>query len=169
MDLIPTSENAWRFGAMLEEDVAKILGDLSAAHWVVRHDVMIGRNWNVDHIAVGPPGVFALDAKFRSAEVKVSRGGVWVNGFPTDMAEKARASAREVSTRLSVGRQSPVWVQPVIVFDAEVSGRSEPRGVQIVLVEELFDFLRSAPRVLDVSSVQEIGRRLAADSTWLTY
>ncbi|MEQ1737796.1 MAG: nuclease-related domain-containing protein, partial [Rhodoglobus sp.] len=91
-----------------------MLGRLPAAYWVVRHDVMIGPNWNVDHIAVGPPGVFAIDSKFRSGRVRVARTGVWVDGYATDIAAKARQAAQEVGRRLNSALASHFWVQPVL-------------------------------------------------------
>lgn len=51
----------WHYGAAGERDVARALRRLPRA-WTVVHDVDRGRG-NVDHIAVGPTGIFTIETK----------------------------------------------------------------------------------------------------------
>jgi hypothetical protein len=58
----------WRFGLRGEQAVAEKLADraVAAAGYIVFHDLPAekGRKkWNVDHVVVGPGGVFALETK----------------------------------------------------------------------------------------------------------
>ena len=69
-------------GADGEEATAQALAPLAAQGWVVLHDVAWpGRRLaNIDHVAVGPPGVFVIDSKNWSGRVAVERGLLRQNG-----------------------------------------------------------------------------------------
>ena len=54
--VIPMLERGDR-GASGEEHVGGILDGMSGADWRVIHDASLGRG-NIDHIVIGPPGVF---------------------------------------------------------------------------------------------------------------
>ncbi len=58
------------------------------------------------------------------------------------------------------------WVQPVLAFDNEVSGRRDPDGVHVVCVEYLVDYFMNLPRELDRGEVKRIGAALLDDRTW---
>jgi hypothetical protein len=56
------STAAWKTGAEGERRIAEVLAGVDAIE--VLHDRLIPRSKaNIDHIAVGPPGVFVIDAK----------------------------------------------------------------------------------------------------------
>lgn len=156
---------SWRVGADAEEAVGRELAKLPPG-WFVRHDVMIGGRWNVDHVVVGPPGVFLFDTKFRSGVVKTTREGIRLNGRATDMTEKVQAQAREVSARLRDAAGTRQWVQPVIVFDNDVLGSSQPDRVHVVGLTDVVRYLMNLPPMLDTGSVARLGRALLGDSTW---
>src|SRR5438128_173549 len=59
-------------GAEGERIVGAVLDSLSSKGWRVLHDRTNPVGGNIDHIAVGPPGVVVVDAKNWSDEVKVS-------------------------------------------------------------------------------------------------
>lgn len=58
----------WRFGMRGEQAVAEKLGgaELAKAGYTVFHDVPGEGKWNVDHVVVGPGGVFVLETKARA-------------------------------------------------------------------------------------------------------
>ena len=58
-----TDERAWRRGGDGEERMGNILGRLPQG-WHVFHDLPIGaRGANVDHLVIGPAGVFTINTK----------------------------------------------------------------------------------------------------------
>lgn len=66
--------DSWRIGAEGERKTASYLAGLEQAGFIVRHDRRVpGYGGNVDHIAVGPTGVWVI-------ETKSYRGGVDVYG-----------------------------------------------------------------------------------------
>jgi hypothetical protein len=63
----------WRQGAEGEQATARALRGLANRGWTVVHDVDPGRG-NIDHIAIGPPGIFLVDSKDLHGTVSVERG-----------------------------------------------------------------------------------------------
>ena len=49
-------------GALAEEHVGALLDCCREERWRVIHDATLGRG-NVDHIVIGPPGVFTVETK----------------------------------------------------------------------------------------------------------
>jgi len=60
----------WQYGAWGEHATAKVLRELQRHGWIVIHDLPAGRG-NVDHIAIGPGGVYVLDSKRLGGSVRV--------------------------------------------------------------------------------------------------
>lgn len=70
----PTHETAWARGAGGEEHIAKFLTKYLNADVVVLHDRRIpSSRANIDHVAIGPSGVWVIDAKRYKGKVAVSR------------------------------------------------------------------------------------------------
>ena len=164
-DIIVTEEGNWRIGAEAEEEVGRILAELPR-YWTVRHSIPLRSNWDIDHVVVGPPGVFVLDTKFRSGDVQTSRSGIRVNGYRTEMAEQVQNQAREVSSLIRTAAGTSVWVQPVLVFANDVRGRAEPDGVHVVGLGDIVEYLMSLPRELEKRAVDQLGAVVRDDTTW---
>jgi hypothetical protein len=55
---------AWRRGAAGERRTAQLLGQLERHGWAVLHDLAVPRSRaNLDHLVIGPGGVFVIDSK----------------------------------------------------------------------------------------------------------
>src|SRR4029453_17549399 len=56
--------SAWRRGAAGERRTARLLAPLEGLGWVVLHDLAVpGSRANIDHLVIGPGGVFVIDSK----------------------------------------------------------------------------------------------------------
>jgi hypothetical protein len=98
---VHTEQRAWAKGAQGERLVAAQLAKLRRDRWFVLHDVPIGdRGANVDHLVIGPGGVFSLNAKKRAGKVWVGERALLVNGHKTDHLWKARGEADRVARLL---------------------------------------------------------------------
>ena len=73
----PQSTRAWQVGAVGEERVAARLHAAADRGVLALHDRRIpGSRANIDHIAVGPAGVYVIDAKrYENAQIRVRRVG----------------------------------------------------------------------------------------------
>lgn len=79
-----TEERAWRRGAQGEEEVARRLAELPEDQWTVLHDLPLGAcGANLDHLVIGPGGVFALNAKHLTGRVWVATCSCTTGTRPT--------------------------------------------------------------------------------------
>lgn len=77
---------AWRLGAKGERRTARILARLEHDGFVAFHDLAVpGSPANVDHLVVGPTGVFVIDSKFYRGVVRMGLDGrLWYGGRSLD-------------------------------------------------------------------------------------
>ena len=74
-DDAPARIDNWRLGAEGERKTERALDALERDGWYVTHDLASGRG-NIDHVIVGPPGVFVLDSKVWRGDVSIDQSGV---------------------------------------------------------------------------------------------
>ncbi|MBA2269118.1 MAG: NERD domain-containing protein [Chthoniobacterales bacterium] len=117
--LMPKARNLVR-GEKGEVKVAEALEELRAAGYRVFHDLRRD-GYNIDHVVVGPAGVFAIETKFRSGygEIEFRNGeGLFVGGRKeeSDSLLQARRNARDVGSMLKDDCKVDRWVKPLVVF-----------------------------------------------------
>jgi hypothetical protein len=122
---------AWHCGARGERQTARLLDRLGRDGYRVLHDLaMPGSLANVDHLVVGPSGVFVIDSKQWTGSVQQSADGlIWHNHYRLD-----RALATIRWQAVTLGQLLGVPVAPLIcVHGAQVQGGGlRAQGVAIV-------------------------------------
>ena len=84
-----------RSGILGEEAVADALAVLPSSYWVL-HGVLTGHG-DVDHVVIGPTGVFALETKAWRGSFYRRRGQLYCNGKPAEQVlRQARGAAGQV-------------------------------------------------------------------------
>jgi hypothetical protein len=164
---VHSDERAWRLGAKGERLVGTALAKLPS-DWFVLHDLPLGTSGaNLDHLVVGPGGVFTLNSKYLTGNVWVGEYALLHNGHKTDFLPKARREAMRVGQLLSRASPGGVIVRPVIVVMCdEYMVRAQPRNVAVVRRRELCRWLQQLPATLYPDEAERI-RVLALDSrTW---
>ncbi|MEU6252243.1 nuclease-related domain-containing protein [Streptomyces sp. NPDC047043] len=114
----PSEWDSWYAGLEGERRVGRELQRLSAHGWRVLHGVGKANGGDIDHLLIGPGGVFAINTKHHpGASVWVGDTMAKINGgqpVPYTAASKAEAAyAQEVLERHC---GFPVPVEPVLVF-----------------------------------------------------
>ena len=72
---------SWRQGAKGERQSAKLLAKLKRDGWKILHDLAIpGSRANVDHLAIGPGGVWVIDSKLWGRRVRWDPRQGWMHG-----------------------------------------------------------------------------------------
>jgi hypothetical protein len=158
-------ERAWRLGARGEELVGRELAKLGD-EWRVLHSIPLGDHGDIDHLVIGPGGVFALNAKFHKyATVVVDGEDVFVNGQPYPYVQAARRQAKNV---LSSGLASPVAARAVVVVvnARTLSVHAQPRDVEVIGKRQLQRWTVSQRHVLDQSQVVELFDVARRSSLW---
>jgi Nuclease-related domain len=128
--------SAWRKGARGERRTARRLRRLVRRGYVAFHDLaMPSSRANIDHLLIGPSGVFVIDSKQYSGCIQQTPDGhVWHNHYPMDeQLATVRAEAGAVEAILG----APV-IPLLCVHGASVqSGGLHAQGVAIVPAGQL--------------------------------
>ena len=67
---------AWRRGAAGERRTARLLAPLERHGWAVLHDLVVpGSRANLDHMVIGPGGVFVIDTKQYRGRLQLDPSG----------------------------------------------------------------------------------------------
>jgi hypothetical protein len=110
----------WQRGAHGERHTARLLDRLTRDGYAVFHDLAVpGSPANVDHLVIGPSGVFVIDSKLWTGSVHQGADGlVWHNHYPLDRTlETVRWEAQQVSRVLGTRAAALLCVH-----DAHVHG-----------------------------------------------
>jgi Nuclease-related domain len=123
-------------GATGEEQVGGLLDALCEDRWLVIHDASLGRG-NVDHILIGPPGIFTIETKSHPGPVRVSR----VHGETLSQAH---------AQRRAIERVSGLEVEPLVVYSRAWVDRplARRKGVRVIPARMLVGYLRKRDRCL---------------------
>ena len=162
---------AWRRGAEGERVIAELLeSDLPDGYFVFNDVRFPGRMANIDHLVIGPSGVFVINTKNWRGIVKWSEDGktlMW-NGETEKKktAEAAQSDALDVHEKLRVLLNRDFFVKPILVFPmAKVIPKLDtPVELQQddYLVEKRLKYIKGNRPVLSEKDVREIVKALAA-------
>ncbi|MFI9820914.1 nuclease-related domain-containing protein [Streptomyces sp. NPDC052013] len=113
-----TEWDSWRKGLAGEKRVGAELNRLARHGWHALHSIRLANNVDVDHLLIGPGGVFSINTKHHhNRAVWVGDDAVRVDhGKPAPYARKSRAEAKRVGRVLERYCPFPVSVEPVLVF-----------------------------------------------------
>jgi hypothetical protein len=136
-------------GAQGEEHVGGLLDRLADGEWTVIHDATLGRG-NIDHILIGPAGVFTVETKSHPGPIRVGR----VHGAALGQA-RAEGRAIELVTGLEV--------EPLIVFSRAWVDRPMARrkGVRVVPARMLLGYLGKRPQRLSREEIERAQEQVA--------
>ncbi len=144
-------------GARGEERVAGILRSLPPTYHVF-NDFIAGRN-HVDHVVVGPAGVFAVETKFWKGAVTIEDGHILLDGRLPSRSPLSQAvrEAEQVRTALAtLGWTGPVT--PVLTFasDTFTAHAAELQGAVVINSCELKKSFEGGRTVLSQTEVDRL-------------
>jgi hypothetical protein len=155
-----------RIGYDGELATAQELNQLMRQGYYVYHD-MHAEKFNIDHIVIGPAGVFAVETKTRSKQnVKgVEAAKVFVNGnflqYPTHQdatsLNQAVNQAKWLSDFLTKSVGKRIVADPVLSLPGwMVERRTSETLVMVINPKEAVKFIANKQAVLDDQTVQQI-------------
>jgi hypothetical protein len=135
-------------GASAEEHVGELLETLPAGEWRVIHDASLGRG-NVDHILIGPAGVFTVETKSHPGPVRVGR----VHGATIRQAQ---------AQRKAIERVTGVNVEPLLVYSRAWVDRplARRKGVRVLPARMLVAHLTQRAPALTREHAEQANERL---------
>jgi Nuclease-related domain len=141
---------AWRRGAAGERRTAALLKPLERHGWAVLHDLAVpGSQANIDHLVIGPGGVFAIDSKQYRGRLRLDPSGrLWHGRYL--LAPALRAASWEADQAAKLLPDPGMAVVPIVaVHGAQVPwGKVVIDGVPIVPARRLPSMLCQLPVVL---------------------
>lgn len=166
---VHTEARDFRVGAAGEALVARRLRTLDRAGWKVIHSVPVGRGESdIDHLVIGPPGVFCLNTKHHPrGRVWVGRDAVLVNGRAMPYVRNARLEARRAASALTAACGRRVAVRPaIVVVCAVLTVRAQPAQVHVVDDRGVARWLAAQRPVLGPAEVDGIFEQARRAATW---
>gem|GEM_PF-583342 len=158
---------AWRRGAAGERRTARLLGPLERQGWAVLHDLAVpGSQANIDHLVIGPGGVFVVDSKQYRGRLQLDPSGrLWHGRYP--LGPTLRAVDFEADQTARVLPDPGVAVVPIVaVHGAQVPwDKVVTDGVPVVAARRLPSLLRALPAVLGPERVAWLADQARIPST----
>ena len=156
-----------RMGLDGERATGEELNQLMKHGYRVYHDLQAGK-FNIDHIVIGPSGVYAVETKYRSKVAGNGTNGVKVlrdndrlcfpdNRIDSKAIPQARAQAKWLSEFLtkSVGKQTTV--QAMVALPGWYVKPGPHDGTVLVISPKNPDnFFLSRPAILDDQMIQQV-------------
>lgn len=164
---------AWRAGAVGEETVAAELWKLcrpSAGAWRALHSVPVGkRGSDIDHLLVGPAGVFTINTKSHVGSSIWTAGTTFmVNGHHQPYIRNSQHEAARAARLLSeqVGKAVPVRGVIVLVDPRELTVKVASPDVSITTRTQLGRWARAQPGILSYDEVNDVFAAARRSTTW---
>jgi hypothetical protein len=136
----------------------------------VLHAVEVGeKGSDIDHVVIGPPGVFTFNAKRHPrGKAWVGERMVMVNGQRTEYLRNSRYEAQRAARLLSATCKREVAVKAAIVFVDldDFTVKQMPTDVHVTTRLRLLGWLRSLPASIDESSIEAIYATARLSGTW---
>ncbi|NOZ59056.1 MAG: NERD domain-containing protein [Euryarchaeota archaeon] len=156
-----------------EEEVVRELSGLDD-RFLVLNNYRIGRRGDIDHIVVGPKGIFVIETKnlrgtvsFRNGRFEYikrgRRGGTYPGNASDPVAQVQRNAVRlrRLLTRRADGKLRIPYVRALVVFASETHISGEPpREVPVLRPWELGEYIMSQKDVLGWKRQHRIERLL---------
>ena len=148
-----------------EKEVARILHQIRGRGFVAFHNLP-GTERNIDHVVIGPSGIYAIETKARSGSGTIDYcsddelifGGRIKDGWPL---RHACGSASAVQTRLNHGLPEGYAVKPLVVFlgDWNICRHQENLAVDVTTLDQLAEYF-------DQQEPELTGKEIAAISSY---
>lgn len=169
---VHTDERAWRIGADGEEKVAAQLVKVTTKdpRWRVLHAIPVGdRGSDIDHLVIGPGGVFTVNAKHHpGAKIWVGGDTFMVNGDRQPYIRNSRHEAARAAKLLTAACGFPVHVDGLVVTvnADDLTIKKAPNGVHVLPRMQVAKWLLRHGDILTVDVLDALFDVARRSTTW---
>jgi Nuclease-related domain len=160
---------SYAVGFVGEEIVGAELARLGSG-WHVLHAVPVGvGSTDIDHVLIGPSGVYTINAKHHPGGRLQTKGGetVFLGKTWKPYASKSIAEAKGATAQLAASCGFPGEARAVIaVVGARLDTRLPLDGVVVIASEHLVGWLSDQPQTLTPAEVEHVFASARWSRTW---
>jgi nuclease-like protein len=149
-----------------EIKVAELLDELRVFGYRVIPDITRD-GFNIDHVVVGPAGVFVVETKYRGGYGVIefrSGEGLFVGGRKeeNDPLAQARGNAAEVNLMIKEDCGVYKWVTPLVVFvgDYQIKNNWQSTDLRVFTADQVVRYIREQQPELTRSEIELIASHL---------
>ncbi|MFG0250959.1 MAG: nuclease-related domain-containing protein [Phycisphaeraceae bacterium JB051] len=151
-----------------------LLEELRTAGYTILHDLETKEKGNIDHVVIGPAGVFAIETKTVSmpvddkATITVGRENELVIAGLLDIRkckgrhpmDQARASAAMLARMIEDSSGKRTTVKPVLLYPGWWVNENAQSDVMVMNPKRFISVIRNMPAVLSSAQIQFISKNL---------
>lgn len=149
-----------------EKQVTKVLSSTLSDDYFLINDVQLvaGKRSNIDHIVLGPTGIFVLETKNHSGKIicyEDSWTGIGQNPFTQARVNASRVYKVIKASGIFVSK--PPWIQAVAVFankKVELDRRKAPSNVEVLKIDELTNYITQETRRLSAQEIELMSKEI---------
>lgn len=160
-----------RRGLIGEQAVAEQLQTLFATGYQIFHDIPGDGKWNIDHVAVGPAGVFAIETKYRTKQpgknserdneaIFDGKGIQFPNCYDTEAIAQAERNARWLANMLSKATGERVAARAVVALPGWWVTLKANSDVKVLSGRQIAGYISKEPAQLAEASIKRISYQL---------
>lgn len=162
---------SWRRGWIGEQKVTQTLLAGLGNEYSLFNNVLLKdkRGGDIDHIVVGPSGVFVVETKNFRGKISYYEDN-WEGVGRQSPSRQARSNATRIRKTL-VSSQSlesrRFWVQGIVVLAntrATVTPRKQPERVEVFKLDELVDYIKSQPNRFGTWEIGQIETQIRSSA-----
>jgi hypothetical protein len=157
---------SYRQGFEGEKQVTNVLSSTLSDEYFLINDVQLvaGKRSNIDHIVLGPTGIFVLETKNHSGKI-VCYEDSWT-GIGQNPFAQARSNASivyKVIKASGIFESNLPWIQAVAVFankKVELDRRKAPSNVEVLKIDELTNYITQETTRLSTQEIELISKEI---------
>lgn len=151
----------WLRGGQAEGLIAWYLKDLPKDFHVF-YNVMVQPDCDIDHVVIGPTGVFCLSTKSNRGQYSLGADGKYLlNGKETDHVHQAQRLAMQLKDRLAGICGKIPWIQPVLMAPfAFIDFPTRQQKAWVVHEDNLPEVFTDGPIVLKTEDVERFAKAM---------
>lgn len=165
-----TEATSWEVGAAGERRVGSRLDLLKAHGWNVLHSIPLRSGADIDHVVIGPGGVFTINTKHHPGARVTTKGDfVRVNGQLNHYVRNSRHEASAAAKRLTSACGTPIRVTGVLAFVGvqSLSVKEPPADVLMMPGDRLDRLFLAFPPALSPDLQQRLYAVARRSELWL--
>lgn len=156
----------YKHGLEGENHVTKTLSSTLNDEYYLINDVWLpdGKKGNIDHIVLGPTGIFAVETKNQTGKIECN-GDVWNGVIGRNPSKQARDNAFRVHDAIAsseIFKSRKLWVQGVVVFankDVDLDVQN-PHKVDILKSDGLVNYILAKESNLSSQEIELVGKEI---------